>query len=230
MVQLLSFGNKETYELTTFRTDGEYTDFRRPSEVTFIRNLHEDLKRRDFTMNSIAMDKDGTLIDPFQGKQAIQNKMIETVGSASERFHEDALRMMRAVRFVSQLQFSIEPTTYHALKEHASLLEKVATERKTIEFEKLLNGKNKVQALEMLIDTKLYRYLPGLKNHEKALLDVTRLDIELLTIVEIWSLLLYFIGCSTSESEKFLRQWKLPLKRIRSIQSILQWLNLRLQS
>ena len=154
--------DKETYELTTFRTDGEYTDFRRPSEVTFIRNLHEDLKRRDFTMNSIAMDKDGTLIDPFQGKQAIQNKMIETVGTASERFHEDALRMMRAVRFVSQLQFSIEPTTYHALKEHASLLEKVATERKTIEFEKLLNGKNKIQALEMLIDTKLYRYLPGL--------------------------------------------------------------------
>ena len=220
--------NKETYELTTFRTDGEYTDFRRPSEVTFIRNLHEDLKRRDFTMNSIAMDKDGTLIDPFQGKQAIQNKMIETVGTASERFHEDALRMMRAVRFVSQLQFSIEPTTYHALKEHASLLEKVATERKTIEFEKILNGKNKVQALEMLIDTKLYRYLPGLMNHEKALLDVTRLDIELLTIVEIWSLLLYFIGCSTSESEKFLRQWKLPLKRIRNIQSILQLFKSRL--
>ncbi|MFZ0447013.1 MAG: CCA tRNA nucleotidyltransferase [Bacillus sp. (in: firmicutes)] len=220
--------NKETYELTTFRTDGEYTDFRRPSEVTFIRNLHEDLKRRDFTMNSIAMDKDGTLIDPFQGKQAIQNKMIETVGTASERFHEDALRMMRAVRFVSQLQFSIEPTTYHALKEHASLLEKVATERKTIEFEKMLNGKNKVQALEMLIDTKLYRYLPGLMNHEKALLDVTRLDIELLTIVEIWSLLLYFIGCSTSESEKFLRQWKLPLKRIRNIQSILQLFKSRL--
>ena len=221
--------NKETYELTTFRTDGEYTDFRRPSEVTFIRNLHEDLKRRDFTMNSIAMDKDGTLIDPFQGKQAIQNKMIETVGAASERFHEDALRMMRAVRFVSQLQFSIEPTTYHALKEHASLLEKVATERKTIEFEKLLNGKNKVQALEMLIDTKLYRYLPGLENHEKALLEVMRLEIELLSIVEIWSLLLYFIGCSTSESEKFLRKWKLPLKRIKNILSILQWLKIRLQ-
>jgi tRNA nucleotidyltransferase (CCA-adding enzyme) len=219
--------DEETYELTTFRTDGEYTDFRRPSEVTFIRNLHEDLKRRDFTMNSIAMDKGGTLIDPFQGKQAIQNKTIETVGAASERFHEDALRMMRAVRFVSQLQFSIEPTTYHALKEHASLLEKVATERKTIEFEKLLNGKNKKQALEMLIDTKLYRYLPGIKNHEKALVDATRLDIELLTMVEIWSLFLYLIGCSTSEIEKFLRQWKLPLKRIKKVQSILQLLKIR---
>ena len=220
---------QETYEITTFRTDGEYTDFRRPSQVTFIRNLHEDLKRRDFTMNSIAMDKDGALIDPFQGELAIQSKTIETVGAASERFHEDALRMMRAVRFVSQLQFSIEPTTYHALKEHGSLLEKVATERKSIEFEKLLNGKNKVQALEMLIDTKLYRYLPGLKNHEKALLDMTRLDIELFSVDEIWSLLLCLIGYSTSESGNFLRQWKLPLKRIKKVQSIIQWLKIRLQ-
>lgn len=221
---------QETYEITTFRTDGEYTDFRRPSQVTFIRSLHEDLKRRDFTMNSIAMDKKGALIDPFQGKQAIQSKRIETVGAASERFHEDALRMMRAVRFVSQLQFSIEPTTYHALKEHGSLLEKVATERKTIEFEKLLNGKNKVQALEILIDTKLYMYLPGLKNHEKALLDMTRLDIELLNIDEIWSLLHYLIGFPMSEeSGNFLRQWKLPLKRIKKVQSILQWLKIRLQ-
>jgi tRNA nucleotidyltransferase (CCA-adding enzyme) len=221
--------DKETYELTTFRTDGEYTVFRRPSEVTFIRHLHEDLKRRDFTMNSMAMDKNGTLIDPFQGKQAIQNKLIKTVGDASERFHEDALRMMRAVRFVSQLQFSIESTTYHALKEHASLLEKVATERKTIEFEKMLNGKNKKQALEMLMDTRLYMYLPGLKDHEKALIDVMKMDIESLNIDEMWSLFLYLIGGSTSQGEELLRQWKLPLKKIKKILSILQLLNHRLE-
>src|SRR3954451_24281467 len=89
--------DKETYELTTFRSDGEYTDFRRPSEVTFIRSLEEDLKRRDFTMNSMAMDKEGRLIDPFSGRKAIQNKIIETVGAAPDRFHEDALRMMRAI-------------------------------------------------------------------------------------------------------------------------------------
>src|SRR3954463_2172771 len=133
---------KDTYELTTFRSDGEYTDFRRPSDVKFIRSLEEDLKRRDFTMNSMAMDKKGQIIDPFNGQEAIKNKMIETVGSAIIRFHEDALRMMRAVRFVSQLSFSIELNTSMALKEHASLLEKVSIERKTVEFEKLLNGIN----------------------------------------------------------------------------------------
>ena len=102
----------ETYEVTTFRSEGEYADFRRPSEVTFIRSLEEDLKRRDFTMNSIAMNRKGELIDPFLGIDAIHRKRIETVGSASERFHEDALRMMRAVRFVSQLSFTIEVKHY----------------------------------------------------------------------------------------------------------------------
>ena len=161
---------EETYELTTFRTDGEYVDFRRPSEVSFIRNLYDDLKRRDFTMNSIAMDKEGMLIDPFEGKLAIGNKMIKTVGSPAERFHEDALRMMRAVRFVSQLQFSIEQNTYAALLENAHLLEKIAIERKTAEFEKLLNGHGKKQALKILTDTGLFNYLPGLERHERLYL------------------------------------------------------------
>ena len=84
--------------------------------MKFIRSLEEDLKRRDFTMNSMAMDKKGQIIDPFNGQKAIKNKMIETVGSAEKRFHEDALRMMRAVRFVSQLSFSIELNTSIALE------------------------------------------------------------------------------------------------------------------
>src|SRR3954471_23995751 len=161
--------DKETYELTTFRSDGEYTDFRRPSEVTFIRSLEEDLKRRDFTMNSMAMNKEGKIIDPFLGQEAIKNKRIETVGSATDRFHEDALRMMRAVRFVSQLSFTIESETQQALKTNAFLLEKIATERKTVEFEKLIQGKNRKHALQLLLDTELFLFLPGLTKHEKAL-------------------------------------------------------------
>src|SRR3954447_14575506 len=151
---------QETYEITTFRSDGEYTDFRRPSEVTFIRSLKEDLKRRDFTMNSMAMDKKGKIIDPFLGQAAIQQKLIQTVGSATDRFHEDALRMMRAVRFVSQLSFAIEPETQQALKTNALLLEKIATERKTVEFEKLLQGENRKSALQLLLDTGLFLFLP----------------------------------------------------------------------
>jgi tRNA nucleotidyltransferase (CCA-adding enzyme) len=220
---------KETYELTTFRSDGEYTDFRRPSDVKFIRSLEEDLKRRDFTMNSMAMDKKGQIIDPFNGQEAIKNKMIETVGSAIIRFHEDALRMMRAVRFVSQLSFSIELNTSMALKEHASLLEKVSIERKTVEFEKLLNGINRKMAFQLLLDTNLFLYLPGLLAHEKELRKLADFDYDHLSTVEIWSLLLHLMDLKLNEVEAFLRQWKLPIKRIKQIKSIVSWLDFRLQ-
>lgn len=106
----------EAYEVTTYRAESTYSDFRRPDEVRFIRHLKEDLQRRDFTMNSIAMDKNGELIDPFAGREAIKNREIKTVGSSEERFNEDALRMMRALRFKSQLGFLLEEGTYDALK------------------------------------------------------------------------------------------------------------------
>ncbi|MFL6556270.1 MAG: CCA tRNA nucleotidyltransferase, partial [Bacillus sp. (in: firmicutes)] len=144
--------NNESYEITTFRTESEYQDFRRPKEVSFIRSLHEDLKRRDFTMNAIAMDRNNKLIDPFNGYSAIKEKIIQTVGSASARFQEDALRMMRAVRFVSQLSFHIESGTVEALANLVHLLDKIAVERKKAEFEKLLIGINKKNALKILLE------------------------------------------------------------------------------
>jgi tRNA nucleotidyltransferase (CCA-adding enzyme) len=221
---------QETYEITTFRSDGEYTDFRRPSEVTFIRSLKEDLKRRDFTMNSMAMDKKGKIIDPFLGQAAIKQNLIQTVGSATDRFHEDALRMMRAVRFVSQLSFAIEPETQQALKTNALLLEKIATERKTVEFEKLLQGENRKSALQLLLDTGLFLFLPGLTRHEKALHQLIQYKIESLSTVEVWSLLLYLMEIEQDKVEFFLRQWTLSVKKIKQIKSILSWLQVRLYS
>ncbi|WP_071395569.1 CCA tRNA nucleotidyltransferase [Bacillus tuaregi] len=222
--------DKETYELTTFRTDGEYHDFRRPSDVTFIRSLEEDLKRRDFTMNSMAMNKEGQIIDPFYGQEAIHNRIIKTVGSAAERFHEDALRMMRAVRFVSQLNFSIDSETFLALKANAGLLEKIATERKTLEFEKLLKGEDRMAGFKLLLDSGLYQYLPGLRNQEKALEQLLQYDIRELTTIEIWSLLLLLVGIETDEAEHFLRKWKLPVKKIKMIKHIVGWVRYRLNS
>src|SRR5699024_675608 len=87
-----------SYEVTTFRDEGEYSDKRHPDEVTFIRDLKQDLARRDFTMNALAMDKDGNIIDPYGGKEDIEDNMIRTVGNARHRFNEDALRMLRAIR------------------------------------------------------------------------------------------------------------------------------------
>ena len=126
---------EESYEVTTFRTDGNYTDNRHPDEVIFVKSLEEDLKRRDFTMNAIAMNKVGKILDPFDGEKDINRKVIRTVGKATDRFKEDALRMLRAVRFASQLSFSLEADTFLGIQKDKALLANVSIERKTIRSE-----------------------------------------------------------------------------------------------
>ena len=120
---------KEGFEVTTYRIDGEYEDSRHPKEVTFTANLTEDLKRRDFTVNAMAYnDKEG-LIDVFGGMKDIEEKIIRCVGEAAERFSEDALRVMRAVRFSAQLGYTIDEKTKDAIKELAPTLKNISAER-----------------------------------------------------------------------------------------------------
>ena len=126
------------YEVTTYRIDGEYEDGRHPKEVQFTSNLTEDLKRRDFTINAMAYSKDRGLIDEFGGMNDLQRKIIRCVGDPLERFTEDALRIMRAVRFSAQLGFSIEAETRKALKVLAPNLKHVSAERIQVELVKLL--------------------------------------------------------------------------------------------
>lgn len=225
---LVLFQNK-SYEITTFRTESEYQDFRRPKGVSFVRSLNEDLQRRDFTMNAIAMDRFGKLIDPFNGQFAIQERMIRTVGQATERFQEDALRMMRAVRFVSQLGFELERETVKALDHLVPLLAQIAIERKRAEFEKLLKGKNRKQALNLLIETGLFSYLPGLSNHKEHLEELQNYDFDTLSKDEMWTLLIFCLNLEEKSIEGFLRNWRLPLKEIRNIQRILLFLFKRLK-
>ncbi|HRK99784.1 MAG TPA: CCA tRNA nucleotidyltransferase, partial [Trichococcus flocculiformis] len=106
---------RETYEITTFRTESKYEKFRRPEKVEYVRSLQDDLKRRDFTINAIAIDRHGNIKDFFSGQEDLANKLIRAVGNPEERFREDALRMMRAARFVSQLDFEIEQATKEAI-------------------------------------------------------------------------------------------------------------------
>lgn len=115
-----------SYEVTTYRIEGEYTDCRHPDEVVFTRDIHEDLLRRDFTMNAIAYHPREGFIDPFGGRDDIEKKTIRGVGFPDERFREDALRMLRAVRFAAQLGFSVEEETWKALKNRAELIKKSA--------------------------------------------------------------------------------------------------------
>ena len=129
---------KEGYEVTTYRVDGEYEDGRHPKEVTFTASLEEDLKRRDFTINAMAYNPSGGLVDLFGGMEDIDRKIIRCVGNPLERFTEDALRIMRAVRFSAQLGFAIEEETRKALKVLAPNLKHVSAERIQVELVKLL--------------------------------------------------------------------------------------------
>ena len=127
-------------EITTFRADGKYLDHRRPNQVSFVQNLEEDLLRRDFTINAMAYDK--KLIDLFGGIDDLKNKLIRAVGEPDIRFKEDALRIMRALRFASQLNFKIEKQTEIAMQNNKELLKGISSERIQKELNQILLGKN----------------------------------------------------------------------------------------
>ena len=152
--------NGDSYEVTTFRTEEDYTNHRSPEKVEFVSNLREDLDRRDFTINAMALDYNGKLFDYHNGDKDLSSKIIRTVNDPNERFYEDALRMLRAFRFSSKLGFEIENNTLNAIKKNAELIKFVSIERIVNEFKKLLAGKGNLRSLELLIDSKLNLYIP----------------------------------------------------------------------
>jgi len=129
---------REGFEVTTYRIDGEYEDSRHPKEVTFTPDLLEDLKRRDFTINAMAYNETAGLVDAFDGLKDLDRKVIRCVGDSRQRFEEDALRMMRAVRFAAELGFSIEESTQEAIRDLSSDLENISAERIQAELVKIL--------------------------------------------------------------------------------------------
>lgn len=146
------------YELTTYRIDGNYSDGRHPDSVSFSKSLSEDLCRRDFTINAMAYSNKKGIVDLFDGRKDLQNGVIRAVGDAKKRFDEDALRMLRAVRFAAQLGFKIDDDTFAAIKEKAKLLSKVSKERIFVELNKSLNG-DFAQNIKMVYTSGLYRYI-----------------------------------------------------------------------
>ena len=170
--------NNEPYEVTTYRTEGNYIDNRRPSSVDFVTDIKEDLSRRDFTINALAYNEKVGLIDYFNGTDDIKNKIIRCVGNADKRFKEDALRMLRAVRFSCQLNFDIEENTYTAIKNNYKLIKNISSERIRDELCKILISENPSKGLEILRDTKLleiilpeinalYNFSPKCTNHNR---------------------------------------------------------------
>lgn len=153
--------NKKPFEITTYRTDGVYTDHRRPDQVTFTRSLQEDLARRDFTINALAYHPEQGLLDYFGGLEDLRQNILRCVGTPTQRFQEDALRIFRALRFASTLGFSMETATAQAALQQKSLLHHVAAERLQTELKKFLCGSDCEAVLRQFAPV-LFEILPEL--------------------------------------------------------------------
>ncbi|MCX6747431.1 MAG: HD domain-containing protein [Candidatus Nomurabacteria bacterium] len=137
-------------EVTPYRTEAKYSDFRHPDEVKFSETLEDDLMRRDFTVNAMVMDSKGAIKDLYGGLADIKDKVLRTVGEPDERFNEDALRMLRAVRFACQLNFSISTETMESILKNSELIKKISTERIRDEFEKIIMSESPASGIVML--------------------------------------------------------------------------------
>ena len=146
-------------EVTTFRIEGKYTDKRHPDEVRFAKTVEEDLSRRDFTVNAVALDMKGAIIDPYDGREDLNKKIIRTVGNSRDRFNEDALRLVRAVRLSAELGFKMEKDMALSVKSHAGLLEMIAKERIRDEFVKIVMSDRAAEGTVLLEDYNLLKYI-----------------------------------------------------------------------
>ncbi len=218
--------NKVNYEVTTYRIDGKYEDNRRPKEVLYTNSLHEDLLRRDFTINAIAYHWQTGFTDPFSGIKDIELKTIRGVGNPDLRFKEDALRMLRAIRFSAQLNFEIEPETYFAVKQNAELIKNISIERVRDELVKLLMT-SKPEQLLLFIETglceyvnkQLYKYLS--KNFNKA---PSYAKIKACKKEIVARLALLFMFCEKDEAVEMLKFLKFSNAVVKEFDLLLSWI------
>jgi len=195
----------ESFEITTFRTDGNYVNHRRPEQVTFVPSLREDLLRRDFTINAMAAGPEGEILDFFGGREDLKNGVIRCVGDPDQRFREDALRILRAMRFAARLGFSVEPETAAAMERNRELLRDISGERIYQELCGILTGPDASGVLErfrMVLRTVLPEIGPSMgfeqhsRYHDK---DVWNHTLEALgksepDLLIRWTLLLHDLG------------------------------------
>jgi tRNA nucleotidyltransferase (CCA-adding enzyme) len=208
--------NTDHFEVTVYRSEGDYTDGRRPDEVFFEKNLIKDLERRDLTINAIAYDPVNDVIkDPFDGQKDLKNKKIKAVGSADKRFQEDGLRTMRAARFAARFNFSLEDDTKKAISNNLTTLEKVSKERLQDELMKTLKTKDPQKGLEILQETGCTKLLgEGLANNPELNANINKLN---LCSNPISRISLLFNGVSPEAVENNLRFLKFSNSEIKKI-------------
>ena len=168
------------FEITTFRKEFTYQDHRKPVEIEYIDDLYQDLLRRDFTINAICIDENGEIIDFLGGRDDLERKLIRTVGDADERFEQDALRILRAIRFATVLDFQLYADVVVAIRKHRDLLKELSYHRKKEELDKMFVSGRAAQGIEMLLDFHLDKHL-----NLEHLSDVKNTN----SLIGIWSIL-----------------------------------------
>lgn len=168
------------FEITTFRKEFTYQDHRKPVEIEYIDDLYQDLLRRDFTINAICIDENGEIIDFLGGRDDLERKLIRTVGDADERFEQDALRILRAIRFATVLDFQLDADVVVAIRKHRDLLKELSYHRKKEELDKMFVSGRAAQGIEMLLDFHLDKHL-----NLEHLSDVKNTN----SLIGIWSIL-----------------------------------------
>ncbi|GGH78878.1 tRNA nucleotidyltransferase (CCA-adding enzyme) [Pullulanibacillus pueri] len=210
------------YEVTTFRSESEYKDFRHPEQVRFVTSLEKDLARRDFTVNAIAMNREGTLIDPYNGQADIQRQVLRSVGKASERFEEDPLRILRAARFVAQLNFSPDVELKQAMQAKNFRIRKLSVERIYQEMTKLLAGRWAAKGLHLLMATGVFSELPLLchqspkQNHEVVKIDYRECSSD----AERWAA--FLLSLDIKDVKAFLKAWRFSRKNENQVQFLIK--------
>ncbi|WP_430785584.1 CCA tRNA nucleotidyltransferase [Virgibacillus flavescens] len=213
----------KSYEVTTFRLDGKYSDQRHPDEVEFIKTIDEDLKRRDFTINAMAMDKEGNVLDLFGGIKDLNEKKIRTVGNGQDRFQEDPLRIIRALRFSSQLGFSIENDTLLNMKKVGSEITELAVERIRVEITKFFGGDYLNKGIDYLKSTEIYKYLPVMINYSYILNKIPSPVYPVMKFSEV--IVLFHYLEPTIKIEEWLDSWKCSNQEKREVKKLIDSIN-----
>lgn len=211
--------DKEGYEVTTYRIDGEYEDGRHPREVVFTADLLEDLRRRDFTINAMAYSPQTGIVDVFSGRADLDNRIIRCVGEPLERFSEDALRILRAIRFSAQLGFAIEPATWDAITVIAPNIAKVSKERIQAELTKLLLS-DRPEQIRQVYDAGISPYVsPAFARLDKAQIRISS------TLPQVkfirWAAFLQIVAAE--EAVQILKDLKLDNDTIHKVRTLTAW-------
>ncbi|MFD2115930.1 CCA tRNA nucleotidyltransferase [Paenibacillus yanchengensis] len=218
---------QSSYEVTTYRTEGTYVDSRRPASVQFVNRLEDDLSRRDFTMNAMALTNEGEVLDPFFGYQHLLAKKLYAVGDPAQRFEEDALRMLRAIRFIACYELQPAPSVWRAITEHGSAIRLIAMERVQVELDKLLQAQKPDRAVGWLLASRLLLHVkeplfPDI-NLPKANATEDLSALALLHCVDMrWAALLIIMQRTKEQTLASFRALRFAKKRAQEISAIVE--------